>query len=240
VSKQPEVKRNAKEAAHRSNIWLEEEAKQKKPGKRKQTKKKSNETPKEAAHQLAKWVEEGAHQRKVHKEPVIQNTEEAVTLPCANWLSSTMPPTKRIHQDPQHPRKDVADLKGEFSGTKLAINHVFRWFTEERKSPFLDVTCILIISSTRLTDCTYSSSLQSAKWQVLFTNKASSEDSSNATSHGCRTLQPLGQRNIKLPLCTPGRIRTRLMAAPSEELDMSGEQGHPGSAKYQRRTWALA
>jgi hypothetical protein len=74
---------------------------------------KSNKTSQDAACQSTECLEEEeeeeeeeAHQKKVHVEPVIQNTNEAVTLPCATWLASTMPPTRCIHQDPQHPRRD--------------------------------------------------------------------------------------------------------------------------------------
>jgi hypothetical protein len=42
-----------------------------------------------------------------------------------------MPPTQPIPPDIPHPRMEVADLKGEFGDTQLAVNYAFSWFTEE-------------------------------------------------------------------------------------------------------------
>jgi hypothetical protein len=49
-----------------------------------------------------------------------------------------------IHQEIQHPGREVADLKGDYVNIELAINHVFHWFTAESLSPFLQDTCIQV------------------------------------------------------------------------------------------------
>ncbi len=64
-----------------------------------------------------------------------------------------MPPTQPIPPDIPHPRMEVADLKGEFGDTQLAVNYVFSWFTEENLSPFLQDTCIQV-SNRQPTKCT--------------------------------------------------------------------------------------
>jgi hypothetical protein len=48
---------------------------------------------------------------------------------------------------------EVADLKGEFGDTQLAVNYAFSWFTEENLSPFLQDRCIQV-SNRQPTKCT--------------------------------------------------------------------------------------
>ena len=63
-------------------------------------------------------------------------------------------------------------------------------------------------------------------WQTLFIDiLRASEDSSHATVDAAMLLQ--WQENIQMPLRTPGRIRTRLMASPSEDSEISGEPQTP-------------
>jgi hypothetical protein len=64
-----------------------------------------------------------------------------------------MPPTQPIPPDIPHPRMEVADLKGEFGDTQLAVNYAFSWFTEENLSPFLQDRCIQV-SNRQPTKCT--------------------------------------------------------------------------------------
>ena len=63
-------------------------------------------------------------------------------------------------------------------------------------------------------------------WQTLFVDiLRASEDSSHATVDAAALLQ--WQESIQMPLRTPGRIRTRLMASPSEDSEISGEPQTP-------------
>jgi hypothetical protein len=64
-------------------------------------------------------------------------------------------------------------------------------------------------------------------WQTLFADiLKTSEDSSHATVDASLLRQ--WQDNIQMPLRTPGRIQTRLMASPSEASDISVEGHTPG------------
>jgi hypothetical protein len=64
-----------------------------------------------------------------------------------------MPPTQPIPPDIPHPRMEVADLKGEFGDTQLAVNYVLSWFTGENLYPFLQYMCIQV-SNRQPTKCT--------------------------------------------------------------------------------------
>jgi hypothetical protein len=88
--------------------------------------------------------------------------------------------------------------------------------------PFLPCSILAGDYVTELLDA----SKELVDWQTQFSDIIqAAEDPSHATVNAELLLR--WQDNIRMPLCTPGRVRRRLLASPSEDSEISTERG-PG------------
>jgi hypothetical protein len=115
------------------------------PGKKSRQSTRSQTNAEEAVRQETKWFDlprvgrrgqaKESRQKKADEE-LVKGNARGCSMPRPN----ATPPVPS--SGPPCPRRDVADLKGEFSDIELFVNHVFGCFTEESQSPFLRATCM--------------------------------------------------------------------------------------------------